>query len=436
MPRRNLLLLAATLIVSAMCYAKADSAHRSRYGRMFNTFVQLLEKIETRYVEPVDERELFEGALHGTVAALDDPNSAYYSPRQAQASRSQLEQQFGGIGIELTWDRATRQLTIVTPLVGSPAEMAGVLPGDKIIEIDGQGMEDITFDDAARRLRGKPGTIVRLKLLREGQDDAVDVALRRAIIKTETVVGYRRTRGGTSRHAWDYFLPGTDRVAYVRVTLFGKNTAEELKSTLESLKQQHMTGLVLDLRNNGGGLLQAAQETCNLFIHEGVIVSTRGRDGRPLDVRRADGTGPLTDVPVAVLINRFSASASEIVAACLQDHQRATIVGTRSYGKGTVQDVLLLEDGISEVRLTIATYWRPSGKNIHRSRSATDRDEWGVLPDPGDDVPLSDKQWSEIVRDRARRSHVNAPAVAPKADEPTVADPQLDRAVEALQADR
>ncbi|HWA99103.1 MAG TPA: S41 family peptidase [Pirellulales bacterium] len=428
MPRRNILLLTAAVVVSVICYFKADSAHRSRYGRMFDTFVDILETVEARYIEPVEDRTLFESALRGMVAGLGDPNSAYYDPGEAQRSRAQLDQQFAGIGIELIVDPKSRLLTVVTPLINSPAAAAGVMPGDSIVEIDGEAIEQVSLDQVAQKLRGKPGTRVHLKLLRESSGQPIDVTIERALIKTETVVGYQRSPDGK----WNYALPQAPDVVYARVTLFGKNTGDELKAFLAAVLPTNPQGIVLDLRNNGGGLLQAADDAVNLFIHDGVIVSTRGRDHQELDVRMADGTGPVTRLPLAILINGLSASASEIVAACLQDHQRATIVGTRSFGKGTVQDLILLEDGHSELRLTIATYWRPSGKNIHRTRGAKANDDWGVLPSPGFDVPIEEPTWSELLRDRQRREAIVVAGRQPAAQTSQAADTQLAAAIDAL----
>jgi carboxyl-terminal processing protease len=414
MPRRNVFLLFVTIVVCTVCWAQADSAHRTRYGRMFDTMTDMLEKIESKFVRPIEERKLFEGALRGVVAELDDPYSAYYNPHAADLSRSQLKQEFGGVGIEVLFDAETRQLTVVTPLPGGPAQAAGIMPGDTITAIDGRSARRMTLDDATSALRGKPGTTVRLAVMREGQEKPLEFTLRRAIINTETVVGYRRKADGS----WDWCVPGTD-IGYVRLVLFGERTADELRAVLEQLTREHVKGVVLDLRDNGGGLLSSAVDICNLFIRSGVIVSTRGRDGQPTNVQEANDTGAFADLPLAVLINGRSASGSEIVAACLQDHDRAAIVGSRSFGKGTVQDVLPLEDGKSELRLTVATYWRASGKNIHRFRNARDSDDWGVMPDAGSDIPLSDEEWVKILRDR-------------RTSDASVDDAQLARAVQIL----
>ncbi len=193
-----------------------------------------------------------------------------------------------------------------------------------------------------------------------------------------------------------------NKIGYIRVTGFIQNTVEELKKALEELKEQGVKGLVLDLRNNPGGLLSAAVEVSDLFIGDGRIVSTKGRNS-PERVYDAHKQGDFPDVPMAILINHGSASASEIVAAALQDHDRASIVGERSFGKGSVQNIIDLDDGNSVLKLTVATYWRPSGKNIHRFKDAKDADEWGVAPNSGMEVKLSPQETFSYMSDRRIR---------------------------------
>ena len=403
MTRRNLLWLIVIATVSLLCYRKADSEHRTRYGRMFGTFTEVLEQIERKYVEEVDERELFEGALDGLISKLD-PYSAYYAPLAAAESRASLNQEFGGIGIEVTIDRETKILTILSPLPGTPADAAGIRPGDKILKINDESTEGFTMEDTVKRLRGKAGEPVRLEILHEGEEKPVELKIVRAVISVDSVLGDRRRPDGT----WDFTLEGHPGIGYVRVTTFGIKTADELYDALTELKAQGMKGLVLDLRGNTGGLLEeGAVRVSNLFIKEGRIVSTRGRDRKELVVKEATGKAPFTDFPMVVLVNRFSASASEVVAACLQDHGRAKIVGERTFGKGSVQTVIEIEGGKSELRLTTASYWRPSGRNIHRAKNATEKDEWGVTPDKGFAVKPTDEQLLAMLRRRRARDAIN-----------------------------
>lgn len=437
MPRRNLQILFAVAMISAACYAKADSAYRSHYGRMFATFVDVLEQIDRHYVEQVDERNLFEGALEGAVSRLDE-YSAYIPPQESTAFRESLDQEFGGIGIEVTWDRETRIFTVTSPMVGTPAYEAGILAGDTILLIDGEQTDGLEIEDIVRRLRGEPGQVVRLTVLHEGETKPREVAVERALINVPNVLGDTHDADGQ----WNFWLDAEAKIGYVRVTSFGEHTTDELREALDWLRKRKARALVLDLRNNAGGLLTAATATCDFFIPSGRIVSTRGRDRVEIDRYDASGKGIFTQLPMAVLVNRYSASASEIVAACLQDHGRAVIVGERSWGKGTVQNVIPLEEGRSVLKLTTATYWRPSGKNIHRSKQATEKDDWGVRPDEGLAVPLTDDELRRLVEERRRRDIVRPPAkrgageqpAAPGSADPATDrfDPQLDKAVEVL----
>jgi carboxyl-terminal processing protease len=415
MPPRNLLALLLAAAVSAVCFVSADGAHRSQYGRMFDTFVEVVEEVDEHYIEHVDNREMFEGALAGMIDRLD-PYSAYLGPAEAKRKRESIDQQFGGIGIEVGLDRQSGLLTVFSPIYGTPAYEHGILAGDSIVSIDGQSTEGFSLDDATRLLRGRPGEPVRLAVIHAGQKTPTEISLPRAEIHVQSVLGDRRRADGS----WDFRLGGARQIGYLRVNLFAKNTVEELDRALQGLQQHGMRGLVLDLRNNAGGLLSAAVGTADLFVPQGRIVSTRGRGGSLIDEFDASGRAAYSQVPMAVLVNQFSASASEIVAACLQDHGRAAIVGVRSFGKGTVQAMIPIEDGRSDLRLTIATYWRPSGKNIHRGRTAKPTDAWGVSPDPGCEVVMSSAELSEMAERRRLRDR-------PRGDRPRGDRPRGDR---------
>ena len=238
----------------------------------------------------------------------------------------------------------------------------------------------------------------------------------RAIIEVPSVMGDRRK----PNDEWDFMLDKDKKIGYIRITNFIQNTTEHVKDALDELKKDGMKGLILDLRDDPGGLLSAAVEISDLFVEDGKIVSTRGRNTAE-KTYEAHKDGTYTGFPMVVLVNHNSASASEILAACLQDHDRAVVVGERSFGKGSVQNILDLEDGNSVLKLTVATYWRPSGKNIHRFKNAKDTDEWGVSPSPGLEVKLSREEyhdWFLARRDRDFLSSRNKPkAEKPKADE-------------------
>jgi carboxyl-terminal processing protease len=295
--------------------------------------------------------------------------------------------------------------------VGTPAYEAKIRAGDRILKIDGQSTQGMAVEDASRRLRGKAGTPVTLLMLHEGETQPTEITLVRRVIQVDTVLGDTRNPDGT----WNYFLAGPGRIAYVRITAFAdaeksdesgaraKSTVADLKDVLEHLAEQGMRGLVLDLRDNRGGSLLAAVEMCDLLIASGEIVTVRDRQGRVGHRYDASGKAPFAGVPMAVLVNEDSASASEIVAACLQDHGRAVIVGQQSYGKGTVQELMDLGQA-GTLKLTVATYWRPSGRNIHRNRGEEEPGAtWGVLPDEGYEVVLDKEEFARFVRWRQDR---------------------------------
>jgi carboxyl-terminal processing protease len=429
MPRRTLWLIFAVVIVSLACYERAD---RNPYGRWF---AEALDTVDRYYVEPVDEQKLFEGALGGMIGRLDE-YSAFLPRNLAPQFQQALDQQYGGIGIEVTLEGDDKQLTVMSPLVGTPAYKAGVRAGDKILAIDGRATGNRPLDDIVRSLRGKPGDPVSITVLRKGHDQPLEFDLVRAKIKVDSILGDLRQGDGT----WNYFLPGDDKIGYVRINSFGESTVVELDAALEWLSQRGCRGLILDMRNNPGGLLQAAEEVCDLFLPEGaVIVTTRGRDALVRNEARATGAGKYASLPLVVLVNDKSASAAEIVAACLQDHHRAAIVGERTWGKGTVQNVIPLEGGRSLLKLTIASYWRPSGQNIHRLESSKEGDEWGVKADAGCEVKLDEKQTSQWLDKRRHRDVVPSsqrspgePAPVSPDESPLDFDPQLSRAVQVL----
>ncbi len=239
-----------------------------------------------------------------------------------------LEQKFGGIGIEVALDAETGALEVTTPIAESPAFAAGIRAGDVIQKIDGRSTAGLGLEEIVGQLRGKQG-VVQLTVLHKGQTEPVDISIGRAMIPVDSVLGDTRD----AENHWDFFLAGQNRVGYVRMTNFGENTADELEDALEWLTERKIRGLILDLRNNRGGVFDQAVMTCDLFLREGRIVSTRGRDGIEIKTEEASGTAPYPDLPLVVLVNQHTASAAEIVAACLQDHGRAIVVGQRTYGK-------------------------------------------------------------------------------------------------------
>jgi carboxyl-terminal processing protease len=378
--------------------------------------VDTLDQVERNYVRPVDRRKLVEAAIKGALAELD-PYSSYIGPDEMNRFRSAVESEFGGIGIRVMVD-AGGALRVISTFAGSPAHRAGIIAGDRIVEIEGQSTEHVGVDDAVRRLQGEVGTPVSLSVIHPGQSDKQPVKITREWIHVETVLGDHRNPDGV----WNFMLDPEQRIAYVSLTAFSRDTAGELRKVLAALEKEKIRGLVLDLRFNPGGLLNSAVDVCRLFISTGRIVSTAGRNS-PERVWEARKEGTFEGFRMAVLVNRYSASASEIVSACLQDHHRAVVVGERTWGKGSVQNVIELEHSDKNVarsvlKLTTAGYRRPNGKNIDRAPGAKAGDEWGVSPDKDLELKLDDAERSALYAVMMDRRDGAMPAPQPQASKP------------------
>jgi carboxyl-terminal processing protease len=377
MPLRNFLLILAVALQAALTWQRVPLAGQDEeLYEYYRLLVDVLDRVEKNYVQDVDRKELLKGAVQGMLRTLD-PYSEFIPPEEFTEFQQQTEGHFGGVGIVVDFDAATGHLVVISPLPDSPAFKAGILAGDRIVAVDGEPLEKLGPNKALDKIRGPVGTTVTLKVLRTGETEPIDVTLTREDIKIESVKGVARRPDGK----WDWILDKEHGIAYIRLTQFVDATAEDLKRALKEAREQGMKGLILDLRFNPGGLLESAIEVSDLFLKTSqTIVSVRGRNVRSQEWK-ATGRGPCQDVPLVVLVNRHSASASEIVAAALQDHKRAVIVGTRTWGKGSVQNVIQLADGKGALKLTTAEYYRPTGKNIHRRTHMTEQDEWGVVPD-------------------------------------------------------
>ncbi|GAB6164255.1 S41 family peptidase [Thermostilla marina] len=417
MPRRNIAVLTIALVVCLACAMRA-----SRSGQIIQ-FAML--EIQRKALEPKPEKELLENALHGMVESLD-PYSAYIDSKQLQRFEEDLDQEFAGIGVEVYLDPETKRITVACPLVGTPAYEAGIKPGDQITAIEGESTEGWTLEEASEKLRGEPGTPVRITVSRDDNDEPIELTIVREVIQVDTVIGDTRKADGS----WEYVLEEYPQIGYIRLTTFADATDDQLAEVLMDLDQRGIEGLILDLRNNPGGRLDVAVAVADLFLESGVIVTTRYRDGTIKQQYEATPGSLCSDVPMVVLVNGESASASEIVAACLQDHARAVVAGERSFGKGTVQELILLPTGLGEIKLTTASYWRPSGKNIHRHEGDDESAEWGVLPEPDLERKLDDDEFERWYRNRALRDFYRAEgAPLPEGFEDVSEaryDPQLD----------
>ena len=391
---------------------------------LMRLFVDTLDEVERNYVRPIERRELMEAAIEGVLSKLDD-YSDYIAPEHLDAFRRELDSQFGGIGIHVDQNQ-DGELRIITPLARSPGLRAGLRADDVILAIDGRQTAGWTVEQAVQRMKGPVGSSVSLKV--RHRDATVEtLQMDREMIAVETVFSYQRTEEG----GWDSWIDAERGVAYFWVRSFGARTTGDLKALLTALPPARLRGLILDLRSNPGGLLTSAIEMCDLFLERGTIVSTQGRNVKTR-TWSASGKVAYTGFPMVVLVDQQSASASEIVAACLQDHSRAIVIGERSWGKGSVQRVVELEQGKSALKLTTSSYVRPNGGNIHRFPDAAEEDEWGVRPNPGFEVALNFEERQRLIR-RQRQSLYPRPRV----DGATFfLDAQLQKALAYLQGQR
>ena len=397
-------LLLSSVILTSSAFAqrtqtdKKPSTDRLKDNyELMRMFAETFEQIDQNYVKDLDRRELMEAAIQAMLQRLDQYSAYIPRTRMDQFTQS-VEEEYGGIGIRVEIND-NRELTVVTPLPGGPAYFAGVRSGDRIVEINGESAVGFSTNDAVEKLKGPRGGEVKIGVRRAGSDlnsEIETISLVRDIIQLDTVLGDRFSDG-----KWDFMLDKENKIGYVRLTHFSRKSSDELRSAMQTLTENGMKGLVLDLRDNPGGLLSQATQIADMFIEEGVIVSTKGRNV-PEQSWKATKPGTFGGFPMAVIVNRVSASASEIVSACLQDQKRAIVVGERSWGKGSVQNVIDLEEGRSALKLTTASYFRPSGRNIHRFPESTPEDEWGVSPDEGYRVRFTRNEfgeWREARRD-------------------------------------
>jgi len=350
MPKRFQIPILSVLIIFASLTLAISSVSREKREELFRQvelFADTLAVIQADYVDEVKPKDLIYGALRGMLASLD-PHSQFMDPDTYNELKVDTEGKFGGLGIEITIKDGV--LTVITPIEDTPAWKAGLKPGDRIIKINNELSRDMTLSEAVKRMRGRPGEVVAISVLRESDKKILEFKITRDIIKIKDIKEAKILESG---------------IAYIRLSEFRENTSNNLNQQLKRLSRLGMRSFILDLRNNPGGLLESAVEVTEKFIPSGEkIVYTKGRKSAQNTDYFASLKDPILDLPMVVLINEGSASGSEIVAGCLQDYKRATIIGEKSFGKGSVQTVIPLVDG-SALRLTTAKYYTPKGKEIH-----------------------------------------------------------------------
>lgn len=398
MPQRNLIILLVAVAIAYACFVRGEQNPFVRYvARSFDT-------IESHALERVPNEELFDRALEAMVGVLNkhgDQHSQFISSAETDPFQAEMRQEFGGIGVRIRLLGDPLELLVVgSPDPGTPAARADIRANDRVLAINDTPTDGLDMNQVLRLMRGQPGEPLTLLIRHFDAKQPEKKELVREVISVDSILGDRRSSDGD----WEYRLEVDPRIAQVRVTTFGNKTSDELKRVLTKLIADGVQAVVLDLRDDSGGSLDAAVAICDMFLPGGrEIVEIRGRDDVVEDRYLSTGKGAFAGLPLAVLVNAGSASASEIVAACLQDNGRAAVFGERSYGKGTVQQLIPIESGRSLLKLTSARYVRPSGKNIHRSADAGDEDDWGVSPDAGHEVPLAPGEYDAFTRYRSLR---------------------------------
>jgi carboxyl-terminal processing protease len=406
------LALSVNLLVGARVYlSSAQAAEKDSAYPSLQLFSVVMEKVRNDYVDGKDLKyqDLVYGALKGMLNTLD-PHSEFMEPDKYKELQNDTQGNFGGLGIVVSVK--DNFVTVVAPMEDTPGFKAGILSGDRIVKIDGKTTEKMNLQDAVKNLRGDPGTEVNLTILRPSSGQLKDYRLTRSVINVDMVKDINSKK---------LFPLGENKIGYIRLVQFGEKTSDDLEAALRKLKGQGMQGLVLDLRWNPGGLLDQAVDVCEKFLPRGeLVVTTEGRNRAQDSTRKASGRGDeLHNMPIVVLVNLGSASASEIVAGCLQDLKRAIILGEKTFGKGSVQSILPMSDG-SALRLTTAKYYTPSHKVIH---------EEGITPDIL--VPVTDDEERDIL---LKRTPGGIESLDDKDRDRVMnaRDPQLDRAMDLL----
>ncbi|MBI3012790.1 MAG: S41 family peptidase [Elusimicrobia bacterium] len=400
-----------TFAFQKLSSAQAETANVDKTLENLQILVEVFDYIQQNYVTEKDTKDLIYGAAHGMVRTLD-PFSQFLEPEPHKEMQTETEGQFGGLGIRI--EIRNDWLTVMTPIPDTPAYRAGLLPGDKIVKIEGEWTQGISLQDAVRKLRGQPGTQVKISIVHDGSKEPQDITLTREVIKIES------TRSRMLE----------DKIGYVQLLEFTAKTDADMNRTLTRLSNDGMDALVLDLRNNPGGLLNSAVNVSKTFLdNQKLIVYTEGRKTNRVEYK-SDVKASFAKIPMVILVNGGSASGSEIVAGAMQDHHRALIVGTTTFGKASVQSVIPLSDG-SGLRLTTAKYYTPAGRAIQRDEKTG---KGGIVPDilievtRETEIKLRRQQEEIYAKDRTPQSVIKK--------EEQVDDLALKRAVEFLKARR
>jgi len=401
-----ILAITGLLVDKEILLGKVSDGDSEHYSKI-KTFTETLSIIKQNYVEEIDDKELINGAIKGMLNQLD-PHSSFMPPEAFKEMQIDTKGEFSGLGIQISVK--DKMLTVIAPIEDTPAYKAGIKAGDTILKIDGESTKDLSLQDAVNKLRGTKGTSVTITIFREGWEKPKDFIIVREVIQIKSVK-YKTLE---------------DKIGYVKLTQFQQRTSEDLENALEALEKDRINSLILDLRNNPGGLLNGAVEVTSQFLPEGkLVVYIKGRSGEQQDFNT--NNSKTTDYPMIVLVNEGSASASEIVAGALQDWGRAVVLGMQTFGKGSVQTVIPLSDG-SALRLTTARYYTPKGRSIQST---------GITPDIIIKTEVKENGKSHpVIREKDLKQHLKNDVIKEKEIEDKKPEPEVTEApVEISEAD-
>lgn len=420
-----IVLLATLVTVCAVSWAS-----RNNNLNQLNLLVDVRHALLSEYYIKPDSKKMTEDAIEGMIKSLNDPFTVYFAPDEIKNFHREVHGKFSGIGARINIFHG--MLHIVTPLQGSPAWKAGILAGDVILKIDGKSTQGIKLHQAVQQLTGKVGTKVHVQVRHEsGKEEKITIT--RQIINVRTIRGFQRQKN----HKFNYFINDKQKIGYIRISQFTDDTAHEMDQALEHLVKNGVKGIIIDVRFNPGGLLESVVKIAGRFLDQGkIIVSVRGRV-MPKKVYRAQGIDTIPPVPIVIIANQASASAAEILTGALKDNKRALFVGTRTFGKGSVQQVQMLGDGQGALKITKAHYYLPSGININRDPGDK---KWGVDPSEGEYIPMTPKQVVAMIKIRRdndvvgkdNASNTIPDSVTPKWIKKHLKDPQLAGALKAM----